>query len=132
MRTNRKYQLYLNAMPEAANEGLLRLMSKGKPLVKKYTLTHIAPNDIFSYQSFDTHMITNNDLEIQGGIVKAYYFEINNNATIEIQQYDESILTWETLNTINHVANVAGSYEIIKDIIQTDKEGVIRLVFKKR
>ena len=38
MRNDRKYQLYLNGMPETANEGLLRLMSRGKPLVKKHTL----------------------------------------------------------------------------------------------
>lgn len=131
MRENRKYQLYLNAMPEAANEGLLRLMSKGKPLVKKYTLTHIAPTDIFSYQSFDTKTVTNNDLEVQGSVVKAYYFEINDNATIEIQQYDESTLTWNTLQTIEHTANVPGSYEVYKNIINSDNEGEIRFVFKK-
>ena len=39
MRTDRKYEIYLNMMPQLANEGLLRLMSIGNPLIKKYSLT---------------------------------------------------------------------------------------------
>lgn len=130
MRNDRKYQLYLNGMPETANEGLLRLMSRGKPLVKKHTLTHITPNDIFTYQSYDVNTVANIDLEIYANSAKAYYFEINNDANIEIQQYDESSLTWNTLEIINHISDTAGSYEVYKNNIYSENVGEIRIVFK--
>ena len=128
MRTDRKYQLYLNTMPEAANEGLLRLMSRGKPLVKKYTLTYDMPDNIFSYQSFDTIFIRDEDIDINGIKSKAYYFEINNNATIDIQEKTDEI--WSTVKTINHIASVAGSYEMYKGLIDNEDEKDIRIVFR--
>ncbi len=128
MRTDRKYQLYLNAMPEAANEGLLRLMSAGKPLIKKYTLTYEMPDNIFDYQSFDTIFIRNNDFEVYGSNSKAYYFEINNDATIEIQKKDNN--EWVTIRTINHVSDISGSYEIYKGLIDNTENKEIRLIFK--
>lgn len=127
MRTDRKYQLYLNAMPEAANEGLLRLMSKGKPLVKKYTLTYDVPDDIFDYQSFNTSYVKDTDLIINGIVSHAYYFEINNDAIIKIQKLDTE---WVTIQTINHIASVAGSYEVYKGLIDNTEEKEIRIIFE--
>jgi hypothetical protein len=127
MRTDRKYQLYLNAMPEAANEGLLRLMSKGKPLIKKYTLTYDVPNDIFDYQSFDTMYVKDNDVIISGLASQSYYFEINNDAVIEIQKLDDE---WTTIQTITHVATVEGSYEVYKGLIDNAQGKEVRIVFK--
>ena len=128
MRTDRKYQLYLNAMPEAANEGLLRLMSAGKPLIKKYTLTYEMPDNIFDYQSFDTVFIRNNDFEVYGSNSKAYYFEINNDAIIEIQKKDNN--EWVTIRTIKHVSDTSGSYQIYKGLIDNTENKEIRLIFK--
>lgn len=128
MRTDRKYQLYLNAMPEAANEGLLRLMSAGKPLIKKYTLTYEMPDNIFDYQSFDTIFIRNNDFEVYGSNSKAYYFEINNDAIIEIQKKDNN--EWVTIRTINHVSDTSGSYQTYKGLIDNTENKEIRLIFK--
>ena len=127
MRDNRKYQLYLNAMPEVANEGLLRLMSRGKPLIKKYTLTYDMPDNIFDYHSFDTLFVTSTDVTVEGASSKAYYFEVNNTATIDIQI--ENSGSWTTLTTISHTASVAGSYASYKGNINNPDGKEIRIVF---
>lgn len=127
LKTDRKYELYLNGMPSVANEALLRLMSVGKPLVKKYSLSYDIPDSIFDYQSYETEQITTNDLEIQGNASKAYYFEINNDATIYIQQYTTE---WETISTITHTATKYGVYETKKGLIDNENKNPIRLLFK--
>jgi hypothetical protein len=128
-RADRKYSLYLNSMPAVANEGLLRLMSVGRPLIKKYTLSYNIPDNIYDYQSYETNYVSNEDLIINGLISKSYYFEINNNATIQIQEKDNDV--WSTIKTINHVATVAGSYEIYKGLISNPNNREIRIVFKQ-
>ena len=72
LKTNKKYQLYLNAMPAIANEGLLRLMTVGKPLIKKYTLSYDTPIEIFDYQSYETYTVLNDDLIISGMKSKSF------------------------------------------------------------
>lgn len=126
MKTNRKYMLYLDAMPAVANEGLLRLMSKGKPIIKQYTLTYDMPDDIFDYQSYETDFVYTEDLIIEGLYSKAYYFEINNNATIEIQKYTTD---WVTIQTITHVATINGSFETYKGLIANADDDLIRIKF---
>lgn len=128
MRADRKYKLYLNAMPAVANEGLLRLMSVGKPLIKKHTLTYNLPDEIYDYQSYETLNVINDDLEIEGNASKAYYFEINNDATIEV--YKNISDTWTKIDTITHVSTVAGSYETYKALIDNTSDEEIKLVFK--
>lgn len=128
LKEDRKYSLYLNSMPAVANEGLIRLMSTGSPVIKKYTLTHYTPDFMFDYSSYDTHHVNDEDLIIEGKISKSYYFEINNNATIEIQTLIDD--TWVTKHSFIHVADVTGSYEKYKGIIDNE-ENKTRLVFKQ-
>ena len=85
-REDRKYKLYLNSIAAVANEGLLRIMSVGRPLIKKYTLSFDMPDEVVDYGSHETQTVLTNDLEIEGAISKAYYFEINGSATIKIQK----------------------------------------------
>ena len=77
MREDKKYKLYLNMMPSVTNEGLLRLMSIGKPLIKKYTLNHNIPSEILNSQSYETYNIINEDLVVYGSSSQSYYFEID-------------------------------------------------------
>lgn len=130
MRTDRKYELYLNSMPAVANEGLLRLMTVGKPLVKKYTLSYGVPNEVYSYQSYESFTVTDTDVEVEGDEAKAYYFELNNNAVVEI--YKEATAgVWTLVDTITHVASVAGAYESYKGLISNASLYNIKLVFKQ-
>lgn len=128
MLTDRKYKLYLNSMPAVANEGLLRLMSVGKPLIKKYTLTYNIPDTIYDYQSYDTFSVTNEDVEIEGAMSKACYFEINDDATIEIYKNVSDV--WTLLETIDNVSTVAGSYDTYQRLINNDDDEEIKIVFK--
>lgn len=126
MRADNKYKLYLNSMPAVANEGLLRLMSVGKPIIKKYTLSYNVPDDISNYQSFETFDITNEDLVVYGAGSKSYYFEINNDATIEIQKLDTE---WTTIDTIEYTTTTPGVYTTYKGLINNDTNLPIRIIF---
>ena len=128
LRTNRKYAIYLNAAPAIANEGLIRLMSVGTPLVKKYKLIHNTPSIIYDYKSHDTVTIIGQDYIVEGARTKAYYFEISNDATIQIQMFSDG--EWTTINTINFVPDVSNSFEVQKGFIDNPDEKPIRFVFK--
>ena len=127
MRTDRKYAIYLNAMPAVANEGLLRLMSVGTPLVKKYTISYNVPEEVYTYKDRDSRTIINEDYVIEVGIAKSYYFEVNDDATIIIEQNNAG--TWETLTTINHVSDASKSFETVKGNITNTNENEIRFTF---
>lgn len=126
MREDKKYKLYLNSMPAVANEGLLRLMSVGKPIIKKYNLSYNIPDNISNYQSYETYDITNEDLVVYGAGSKSYYFEINNDATIEIQQLQDD---WTTLTTIEHDIQTPTVYKAYKGLIDNETNLPIRIVF---
>lgn len=126
MREDKKYRLYLNSMPNAANEGLIRLMNIGKPLIKKYTLQYSVPDTVSNYQTFETFTVTNDNLVVYGTGSHSYYFEVNNYAQIDIQILNGE---WETVETINNIPEVAGSYSIHKGLIDNPNNLPVRIVF---
>lgn len=127
LREDTRYKLYLNAMPAIANAGLLRLMSVAKPSIRTYTISHYYDDEIYAYQSYDTNTITDEDLEIEGEEGQAYYFEIDNDATILIQEYTT---TWTTIDTITHLSDVANGYQVVKGLVDNSSDNDIRLVFQ--
>lgn len=129
LRQEKKYNLYLNSMPDAANEALIRIMSIGRPIVKKYLISYNIPEEIYDYSSYNTTIISNEDYIIEGGITKAYYFEISDTANIEIQKYNNETNTWELLELIEHVTDVTGGYLAVKGLIENSSDK-IRFVFK--
>lgn len=129
LRQDKKYNLYLNSMPDAANEALIRIMSVGRPIVKKYWLSYNVPEKIYDYSSYDTTTIINEDYVVEGGITKSYYFEINDSATIEIQKLNNETNEWEVLDTIDHVTDNPTGYIVEKGLIDNENNK-IRFVFK--
>lgn len=127
MRNDKKYNLYLNNMANVANEGLIRLMSIGKPLIKKYSLQYNIPNEENQYKSFETYVITDEDLIAYGPIGYSYYFEVSNTCTIEIQELNDE---WNTLQTIEHITDISDNYVVYKGLISNINNKPIRLVFK--
>ena len=128
MRTDRKYATYLNAMPAIANEGLIRLMSVGTPLIKKYTITHNIPDKIYTYKSYDSVTIIDEDYIIDAGKAKAYYLELNDTCNVEIQKKINDV--WETIDVIEHVSTSSYGYEVEKNLIDNNENADIRFVFK--
>lgn len=128
LKTDRKYLTYLNAMPFVANEGLLRIMNLGHPLVKKYTLNKNISDDIFIHQSFETVQVIDEDYVIEGDNINAYYFEIDNESTIKIEQYNATTKVWTTDIEITHVPDIEGTYEVYKDVLTTFT-GLRRITF---
>lgn len=128
MRNDRKYAIYLNAMPDIANEGLIRLMSVGNPLIKTYKFTRNIPDTIYSYKTFNSTTIIDEDYILEGDIDKAYYFEANDNCTVEIQAYKDN--AWVTIDVVDHVAEKTYAYEAVKGLIDNADNLRIRYVFK--
>lgn len=127
MRDDKTYKIYLNSMANIANEGLLRLMTIGRPVVKKYTLTHNIPKEVLNYQTFETFNIINDDLVVSGIGSKAYYFEVNNTCTIKIQSFDEE---WEDIETIEHTSTIYNQYTSYKKRITNENNKPIRIIFE--
>lgn len=128
MRLDRKYATYLDAMPNTANEGLLRLMKISRPLVKEFSINYDVPDDIYDYQSFETFHVTTTDLEIEGAASKAYYFEISNDAVIKIYTVADGVDT--LVQTITHIANIANTYETYKGLISNAGANEVKIVFE--
>lgn len=49
MRTNKKYAIYLNAMPATANEAIRIILTRGKPYIKTYQLSSSDADQDMSY-----------------------------------------------------------------------------------
>lgn len=128
LREDRKYNLYLNSMPEAANEGVLRLMSRGVPIIKKYTLSHFYDESIYSYSSDAVVFVDDSDMVVVAKNTHAYYFEINNSAKIRFEVFENG--TWENLIEIDHTPNTPGSFETYKGILDVDNGLDVRVVFE--
>jgi len=122
MREDKRYLNYLGSMGRVANEGLLRLMSVGKPLIKKYTLSHYLPDDIISAQSRDTYTVINDDVEVMRSNGHAYYFEVNDTCEITIELYNGS--TWDIIETINHLPDKSKRYTTYKNIINNPNDAI--------
>lgn len=128
MREDRKYAIYLNAMPAIANEGLIRLMSRGTPLIKKYSLTHNIPDRIYTYKSYDNVSIIDEDYIVNAGKAKAYYFELNDTCNIDIEMEQEGV--WTNIGNIEHISTTSYGYEVEKNLIDNPNGNEIRFIFK--
>lgn len=128
MRDDKKYKNYLSAMPNVANEALLRIMSKGRPIIKKYIFNQNIPNSILHSQSYDSFLVESEDIQAFASVAHAYYFEIDNSATVLVEKFNGT--TWEIVETVDYVSTRPGKYRVFKGIIDNPDNEQIRLVFK--
>ena len=128
MREDKKYKNYLSAMPNVANEALLRIMSKGRPIIKKYIFNQNIPNSILHSQSYDSYLVESEDIQAFAAVAHAYYFEIDNSATVLVEKFNGT--TWEIVETIDYVSTRPGKYRVFKGLINNPDNEQIRLVFK--
>lgn len=102
---------YLNAMPAVANRGLQLLSTAGKYITKDIDITqnpidNLLPNGLYM---MNVYQHAKDDVPYSAVGAKAYYFEVDNTATVEIKL--DGVVT-ETINN-----TVKGKFTSYKKII---------------
>lgn len=97
---NNDYLLLHNTLANTAQNEIAQI----KKIHAKYSITqNPIDNQLGKYQGFDMIQHLDTDLvDTQAIGSKAYYFEVDNSATIYIEEYSG---TWLTLAVINHTGN---------------------------
>lgn len=115
---------YIKSMPPACNEALQLLSTAGKYITKSIEITqnpitNILPNPLYMMNHY-SH--TNEDVEYSAIGAKAYYFEVDNTATIEISVDDVVI---ETISN-----TIKGKFTAYKGIASNPDGKTVKIVFK--
>ena len=115
---------YLKAMPQAANEALQLLSTAGKYIIKSVgitqnPITNILPNPLYMMNIY-SH--TNEVVEYSAIGAKAYYFEADNTATIEISV--DNVVVQTILNTVK------GKFTAHKGIVSNPNGKTVKIAFK--
>lgn len=124
LRVNNNYKTYFNGMAQAANEGIAEILKRGKPYIKTLSFTRKTSDNLLGNRLGIVYDHTNDDIvfEIDKGL--AYYFEVDNEATIEVYVGDEIVEVIE-----NDVENL-GSYTKYKNFLENNDNKTVKLVFK--
>lgn len=123
MKTDNKYKIYFNAMPQAANEGLMLLMKKSRPHFKQYKFTQFPIVNLLG----DTTRVcqhTTEDISFITDKGLSYYFEVDNAATVEI--YVSGVLK----TTINNVTSNPGTFTSYKGFLDNSANDSVEIIFK--
>ena len=121
LRENNNYKTYFNGMAQAANEGIAEILKRGKPYLKtSYFIKKTSDNLLGNMLKTEEH--TTEDIVYEAGSGKAYYFEVDNYATIQV--YVDDVL----VNTIVYQADERG-FTIQKDFLNNPDNKAVRLVF---
>lgn len=123
LRENNNYKTYFNAMPQAANEGIAEILKRGKPYIKTYYFSKKTTDNLLGnmLRAFEH---TTEDVEFEASRGLAYYFEVDNYATIEI--YVDDIL----VNTVTYVPEAGDrSFAIQKDFLDNSTNKKVKIVF---
>lgn len=122
MKTNNKYKTYFNAMPQAANEGILRLLSRTRPLLKMYELTQYEVPNMLSNTMKEFHHLSQ-DIVFETDKGLSYYFEVDNMATVNI--YVNDIL----VNTIDNETRTPGIFTAYKGFLDNTDQHSVKIQF---
>lgn len=125
MRKDNKYKIYLNGMAQAANEGIAECMKRGRAFIKTFEFTQ-RPLENNLGNNFRTHFFTGEQIIFESENARAYYFEVDNKAIVEVY-YLNSNNEWTLQQTIANNSTVPGKYTQYKNF--SNNIG-IRLVFK--
>lgn len=126
MKNDNKYKIYLNAMPQAANEGIAELMKRSKPHIETITFTQFPPVNVLNL-GFDTFE-HKNDLEFIAEVALSYYYEIDNMATVEIYLKEDG--EWILQKTLESRAKNPGKYSAFKGFITNPNHYEVKILFK--
>ena len=121
LRENNNYKTYFNGMAQAANEGIAEILKRGKPYIKTFYFVKKTTDNLLG-NMLKTEEHTDEDIVYEAGSGKAYYFEVDNYATIKV--YIDNVL----VNTINYIPDDR-SFTIQKDFLNNSNNKSVKLVF---
>ena len=90
-------------------------------------MTYYVPENVFDQQSNETYSIVNDELIVSKSTGYAYYFEVDNDATITIQKYTGG--NWVDEEVINHTQTIGKQYTVYKKRIDNTNDEEVRIVF---
>lgn len=94
---------YLLSMIDIFNNTQMRLATTVNKISKNYEIAQANPKNLLGLDfSIDNKTFEGEDIFYEARSAKAYSFEVNNEATVYIEEYDGS--EWNILETINHIA----------------------------
>lgn len=127
MAEDNKYKIYLNAMPQAANEGIAECMKRSRPYIKTVEFTQ-RPIDNLLGDNFKTRYYVCEEItyETTGG--KAYYFEMDakGKATILRQNMDGE---WTVIAEHENKSRHPGVFTKYKGYITNTINAKVKIVF---
>jgi hypothetical protein len=127
MKEDNKYKIYLNAMPQACNEGIAECLKRGRPYFKTFEFTQYPTLSVtgngYKTVTFDgEHEYV---YESEDGL--AYYFEVDNVSNIKIEVLEEGV--WVTKNSIENRKSNPGKFVEHKGFIENPDKKKVRIVF---
>lgn len=127
MAEDNKYKIYLNAMPQAANEGIAECMKRSRPYIKTVEFTQ-RPIDNLLGENFKTRYYMCDEIvyETSGG--KSYYFEMDAKGLATIYRMN---LEGEWIEVAKHEnkARQPGVFTKYKGYIVNDLNQKVKIVF---
>lgn len=122
LKEDNKYKVYFNGMAQAANEGIAELVKRGKPYIKTFTFTKQTKDNLLG-NMLKTITHYDEDLVFETEEGQAYYFEVDNGASIDIYVGEDLVESIET------PANEIGTFEVYKDFLYNEDKKPIKIVF---
>ena len=126
MKNDNKYKIYINGMAQAANEGIAECMKRGRPFIKTFEFTQL-PIEKGLPNRFETKYYLGDEITYENEDAKAYYFEVDNKAEVEVYYLDSLTHEWTLQETIENKDSVPGKFTAYKNFSQNIG---IKLVFK--
>ena len=126
MKNDNKYKIYINGMAQAANEGIAECMKRGRPFIKTFEFTQLPPEKGLPNR-FETKYYLGDEVTYENAAARAYYFEVDNLAEVDVYYIDAETNEWTLQETIQNKDSVPGQFTAYKNFSQNIG---IKLVFK--
>lgn len=120
MKLDNKYKWYLNAMPHACNEAIYEIIKRGKKHLKQFNFSIPKRNGLSLSIREPFEVIETMAYDVENG--KSYYFEVNNEATI-------NIIVGDTTTIIENEPNSNNEYKVYKGFINNPNNEVVTIEF---
>lgn len=125
MKNDNKYKIYLNAMAQAANEGIAECMKRGRPFIKTFEFTQRPIRNTLG-NNYNLYYYLGDERTYESTDALSYYFEVDSAAVVDVYYLNDSNV-WTLQETIENKGSEPGKYTAYKNY--STRKG-IKLVFK--